>query len=200
MLCISTSGVTATPIAINDELLVNRAYLSTNDLPSFPSRLVFEIAREELRSIISSIVPNDGPAELLEETSRLLLLESVKLIIPVARRVQDAAFTSFSQRANIPNNAINITTDAPVIFINGHMMPNICAACSRQSTLKGRRCPDYIEGSYSCLKSNNFSLNYMQTFYLNEKGDLVYHATCIDTDTDEPQNDANTGANSTSII
>ena len=199
MLCISTSGVTSTPISINDELLINRAYISAGDLPSFPSRLVFDLPRAELSSLVESVVPNDGPAELLEETQRLLAMDAVKLVVPVARRVQDATFTSFSQRTNIPHSAIDITTDAPVIFINGHMMPNICAACSRQSTLKGRRCPDYIEGSYSCLKSNNFSLSYMQTFYLNEKGDLVYHATCIDTDTDEPQDDANTGANSTQI-
>lgn len=199
MLCISTSGVTSTPISINDELLINRAYISEVDLPSFPSRLVFDLPQEELHSIIESVVPNDGPAELLEETQRLLAVDIVKLVVPVARRVQDTVFTSFSQRSNIPHNAIDITTSAPTIFINGRMMPNICAACSRQSTLKGRRCPDYVEGSYSCLKSSNFSLNYMQTFYLNEKGDLVYHATCIDTDTDESQNDANTGANSTEI-
>ena len=190
------SGVTSTPIVVNNELVINRAYISVADLPSFPSRIVFNVTRENLRSVIESIVTDNGPRELVEEANRLLSLEQVKLIVPVARRVQDETYTSFSQKTRMPFAYINLATSEPNIFINGNNVPNICAACSRQSILKGRRCPDYVDGSFSCFKSNNFSLNYMQTFYLNEKGDLVYNATCIDTDTDEPQSNANTGTNS----
>ena len=197
MLCISTSGVTNTPITVNNALLINRAYASTTDLPSFPSRLVFNISREAMRSIVESIADEHAPIELLEEANRLMASESIKLIIPVARRVQDEAYTSFSQRPNMPLQRVNITAGEPTIFINGNVVPNICAACSKQIILKGRVCPDYIAGSFSCFKTNNFSLNYMQTFYLNEKGDLVYNATCIDTESDESQNDANQGTNAT---
>ena len=195
MLCIINNSMDAAPLVLDEKLIISRAYISNGDLPSFPNRLHFTITKEELQKIITAVI-DDSSQELVEEAQHLLSLGVIHLTVPIALRVQDETYASFRQRANLPEDRVQINTISNQLFMRGIQVPSICAACSRQATLKGKACPDYVADSFACFKTNNFSVDYMQAFYLNEKGELVYNATCVETESNEQaESSADTSAN-----
>lgn len=184
MLCVSiTDAMSQKLILINNKLSVSRVYISDEDINSFPNRIVVVVSADICRPLLAEVESEltEADVELLAEVARLCSFDTLKLVVPVALRVQDEAFTSFLQREKASNRpSLPINSDDYHIFLKGREVPRICVACARQAELKGNPCPDYAPNSFNCLKTSNFKLEAMDTFYINEKGDLMYNAATIE--------------------
>lgn len=196
MLCINLTSVRDNvPIYLNNKLMAQRIYVGMHDLPSFTNRLVFTANAQSLSALRSKLV--DLTDRWLVEELDALERGPAYIVVPFALRVQEEAYTSFRNRANsrAPENSLNLDLGDPSIFIGGKEVPVICAACVKQAVLKGRRCPDYVEGNFACFESSRFALDAMDTFYLTERGELVYNAASVDTTSGEQMEDnTNAGA------
>lgn len=190
--------VTQLKIIVNGRLQLNRFYLVDNDIPTFNNRLVFKATPAQLEQVWD-VLANLTEPDLLAEVDRLKALPTLSIVIPIALRVREEAHTNFVERkAEFLSNVINLELLAPDIFLRGVHCNAICVACARQAELKGKLCPDYVAGVYTCFKSSRIQLDALDTFYLDEKGDLIYNAASI-TDIDEPtvESDASKGASTT---
>lgn len=180
MLCINLTSVRDNkPIVLNQKLTASRFYIGSSDVPSFPNRLVFTVPTEAQEQMYEQLRQLD--VEWLMDELNRLGRGPVFIVVPFALRVQEEAYTSFREREgqSAIRNALNLNLGDPSIFIRGVSVPTICISCEKQEQLKGRRCLDYVEGSFSCFKTSRFALTAMDTFYLTEKGELVYNATSI---------------------
>lgn len=198
MLCINlTDAITQKSIVINEKLIISRMYLSSIDIPSFPNRLVFkasEIAITPLLELIIGCLDRDDEvdAELFNEIALLSLEDNVNIIVPFALRVKDEVYTSFYQRQKAVReneNVVKLTVPEYQLFIHGTQVATPCIACNKQATLHGRRCPDFSENNFACFKTNRFQLEPMDTFYINNKGEMIYNAASVSSTGDEKVED-----------
>lgn len=160
-------------LSLRGDLVPSRFYVVGGDLPTFPNRLVFELtteAREELFGELGAC-----GEEWVTEELNTLRHGHVSIVVPFALRVQEAAYTSFHNRDELPDDAISLNLDSPRVFVRGEGYPTLCLGCTEQSKLKGRRCPNYVEGSLACVKTSRFVDDEMQAFSVNERGELVYN-------------------------
>jgi hypothetical protein len=195
MLCINLTSIRDNkPIILNNKLAAHRLYVGSSDVPSFPNRLVFSVTADELARLSAQL--QELEVDWLTEELAALERGPVFMVIPFALRVQEEAFTSFRERSSaVTDSQLNLNLGQPTIFIRGSQFPIICTACERQEELKGRRCPDYVEDNYGCFKTSRFALDAMDTFYLTEKGELVYNATSISAPPEQQvESDASTAA------
>ena len=183
-------------ILLNRKLSAHRVYVGSADVASFPNRLTFRVVGAALGELHAQLRALD--VDWLNRELTELESGPVFVIVPFALRVQEEAYTNFRERseADVPANALVLDLQQPSVFIHGKELPIICAGCSRQAQLKGRTCPDYVPDTYTCFQSSRFALDAMDTFYLTEKGELVYNAASI---SDEPgeQVESNTATSTT---
>lgn len=179
MICINiTAGSdNCKNLILNDKIQASRLYLSTEDITSFPNRLVFDVNLEAFNLLSDEL---SSEPWMVSELAQLRSGSGYGyLIVPFALRVHSEVYTSFHSRQRRAASGINLDLGEPYVFIGGNSVSSICVKCARQEELKGRLCPDFVPGSLQCFKSPRFALESMDTFYLSEKGELVYNATHI---------------------
>lgn len=178
MLVLNTESLfKATKITFNGKLVVSRIYLDTTDVPQLKNRLSIKLAVPEaakLLTFIESGFPDNVSKELKDAVAELKNQE-LYAIIPIILRKRDVPYTSFKSNDQV-KASLNLVGDVS-IYMHGTFMPTICAACAKQQTLRGSVCPNYVKDSFSCFESTNFFADYMDTFILTEKGELIYNAT-----------------------
>lgn len=195
MFCINTTSMLSKPIYLTNELLANRVYVGTEDVPSFPNRLVFTATPEQVAPLFSQLRGIED-AWVREELGELHS-KNVVLVVPFALRVEEEVYTNFRlRRERSTIGALELNLGAPTIFMRGVPMHTICSGCAKQATLKGRLCPDYVEGSFACFKTSHFNLNSLEAFGINDKGELVFN---VAPESDAPGERVATDAGTSSI-
>lgn len=195
MFCINTTSMLSKPIYLTNELLANRVYVGTEDVPSFPNRLVFTATSEQVEPLISQLRGIEDA--WVREELEALHGRNVVLVVPFALRVEEEVYTNFRlRRERRVVGAVELNLSSPTIFMRGIRMHSICTGCAKQATLKGRLCPDYVEGSFACFKTSHFNLNSLEAFGINDKGELVFN---VAPESDAPGERVATDAGTSSI-
>ena len=171
MLCIRLNNyIGAEAMKINENFVASRLYLSNTDTDTFPNRLVFQTTQAKAQELLREINPGEGEEWITEEIGALG--DEPYLVLPFILRTMENAHTTFKQATGV-RNAFEFGCGNPVLIINHAVVPSLCAGCPRSLTLGGAVCPDYVEGSLSCLKAGMITLE-RNAFALNERGELMY--------------------------
>ena len=171
MLCVRLSNyVGAKALKINENFVASRLYLNRTDIETFPNRLVFRTTQAKVQEFLQEISPDEGEEWITEEI--VALGEVPFIVLPFILRTQDSAHTTFKQSTGT-REAFEFGCCNPVLIINHNTVPTLCSGCPRSIELHGAVCPDYVEGSLSCLKVGMLTLE-RNVFALNERGELMY--------------------------
>jgi hypothetical protein len=181
MLCVTlTNAIGSAPIAMNNRITVSRLYLHTEDIPTFPNRLVFKLPQDRLEAFVQAI---NGGEDWLDPEAKELVARGGYGVVPFTLRVGEEAHKAFTDRADKNwDDTLNNSFKAgePRMFIKGKEVPTICHGCKRRAELKGNVCPDYEPGTLACLNTPLFAQAQAEAIYLNEKGELFYAAAPVE--------------------
>lgn len=155
---------------INDNYVAARLYLNNEDVNTFPNRLIFSTTAAKAQELLTELAPTAEETWINEEIAALG--ETPKIIVPFILRTQEEAHTSFKARRQ-RGREFDFACGAPVLVLGGNVVPSLCHGCPRSIELRGARCPDYVEGNLTCLKTGMLTLE-RRAFLLNEKGELEY--------------------------
>lgn len=175
MLCLSlTSFINCKQLRLNENYVGSRIYVGNEEASTFPNRLVFKTTRKRITKLIQEEIDPDGRIPWVQEELSKIQKEQY-ITVPFIIRTQDEAHTSFKKDIadRHRKREFNFGCGLPTLVINSMVVPNLCSGCSRSLTLKGKKCPDYVEDSYSCLKAGMITLE-RSAFYLTDKGELSY--------------------------
>ncbi len=146
-------------------LFPRRMYIHTEDLPSFPMRVVFKVLRTTFHSTIASQFPalSTAPEWMNEEVNALQTVSEVYLVMPFISVPGEVLYTYFTKRptqevARTDGYSLS-TADIPTlpfadgsrykVYFNGEDCTNICSVCFRKCRLPGM-------SSLNCLFNNAF--------------------------------------------
>lgn len=146
-------------------LYPRRMYIHTEDLPSFPMRVVFKIRREDFQDVVVHQFPllNTSPEWLINEVNALRDSADLYLVIPFISVPGEVLYTYFTKtpaqevsrtdRVNISSAVIPTLPFADgsryKVYFNGEDCTNLCNVCFRKCRLPGM-------SSLNCLFSHAF--------------------------------------------